>query len=203
MSIDFNTIDPNLVYLALIYGLWTGATAVYVPGTGILEAKAFAVLALAIAVLTQLDVNWLAVLLIVIGVSVFIAIPFLKREYANTALSGLILQGIGGLLLFESQQVSPFIIALTLIAPFAYFRYVLIPMLDKLRDEHVADKDDLLIGEMGVVTRAIDPVGAVNVNSELWTATSDSQIEAGAAVIVVERSGLQLRVEALKEKRDG
>jgi membrane-bound serine protease (ClpP class) len=201
VNIDFSTIDPNIIYLALVYGLWTGVTAVYVPGTGLLETKAFIALAISIGILSQLSTNWIAVIMIVIGVSAFIVVPFLRREYANMALAGLALQGLGGLVLFDDQTVSPFIIALTMLAPFAYFHFVLIPMLDRLQQEKIIEKDDLLVGQRGKVMKALDPVGTINVNSESWTAVSDEPLEAGTEVIVVERNGLQLTVEAVKHKR--
>jgi membrane-bound serine protease (ClpP class) len=201
VNIDFSTIDPNIIYLALVYGLWTGVTAVYVPGTGLLETKAFIALAISIGILSQLSTNWIAVIMIVIGVSAFIVVPFLRREYANMALAGLALQGLGGLVLFDDQTVSPFIIALTMLAPFAYFHFVLIPMLDRLQQEKIIEKDDLLVGQRGKVMKALDPVGTINVNSESWTAVSDEPLEAGTEVIVVERNGLQLIVEAVKHKR--
>jgi membrane-bound serine protease (ClpP class) len=54
--------DPNVVYVLLIIGLWAAAAAVYVPGTGLLEVAAFMCLALAIAGLIQLSVEFTGML---------------------------------------------------------------------------------------------------------------------------------------------
>jgi membrane-bound serine protease (ClpP class) len=75
------------------------------------------------------------------------------------------------------------------------------PTLKTLRQAPVLNEDDLLLGVEGRVVQPIDPIGVVHVHGENWTATSDAPIEAGEEVVVLERDGLQLRVEALKHKR--
>lgn len=196
------TIDPNLVYLGLVISLWIGVTGAYVPGTGIIETAALLGLGGSIFVLAQMEVSWIAVLLIVIGVSGFIIMPFIQTQYAALALGGLAMQGIGGLLLFNGgDSVSPLVIAVTLVLPFAYHQWILLPMLQRINQQPISDSDDTVIGMTGRVTRDINPTGTVNVRSELWTATSEKPLKQGDAVIVVERHGLQLVVEKIKQKR--
>ncbi|MBZ0294821.1 MAG: hypothetical protein K8L99_19820 [Anaerolineae bacterium] len=195
-------IDPNVVYLALVFGLWLGVTATYIPGTGIAELMAVVALIGSALLLMSLPTNWVAVLLIVVGVLSFIVVPFLKRDYAPLALVGLVLQGIGGWFLFyEGPGVSPVLIALTLVAPLVYHQYVLLPMLDKMRAEPVISEDTHLIGAHGRVIKALNPTGTVNVRGEAWTATSDEQLEPGTEVVVIDRDGLQVQVEKIKQKR--
>jgi membrane-bound serine protease (ClpP class) len=198
---DFSTIDPNLVYLALVFGLWSGVTAAYIMGTGLPETMAMIVLAGSIYVLTQMSTNWMAVLIIMFGISAFMTTPFLPRRFATWALFGLALQSVGGWMLFDDERVSLFVIALTALAPMAYYQFVLIPILDKLRNEPQIEKDDQLVGKLGRVTKALDPTGTVLVNSELWTAiAAGDPITTGENVVVVERNGLQLIVQAAKRK---
>lgn len=199
---DPSAIDPNIIYLGLVVSLWIGVTGAYVPGTGIIEGAALLGIAGSIYVLAQMDVNWLAALMIIIGVSGFIVMPFIRTQLAALALGGLALQGLGGLLLFSgSQMVSPLVIGVTLIVPYAYHHWILLPMLRRISEQPVGDKDDLLIGMTGRVVKDLDPIGTVNVKSELWTATSDQPLKQGDPVIVVERNGLQLVVEKVKQKR--
>jgi membrane-bound ClpP family serine protease len=54
----------------------------------------------------------------------------------------------------------------------------------------------------GRVVKALDPIGTVQVNSELWTATSSKTLASGTRVVIQERNGLQLFVEATKDKRE-
>lgn len=201
---DLSTVDPNIIYLVLVLGLWASVTAVYVTGTGIMEILAVGGLLLSVAALTQMSTNWLALLLLVVGVSVFIIVPFIRRELAQYALLGLILQTVGGLLLFSSGPgVSPFVIALTVVVSYGYYQYVLLPVLRNALDKPVEDKDTLIIGKTGRVVKALNPIGTVNVESELWTAEAlDGHIASGERVVVVQRNGLQLMVESTKRKRE-
>lgn len=194
-------IDPNLIYLALVFSLWVGVTAAYMPGTGIIEVLAFAGLVGSFLVLMNMPTNWIALLVLVVGVSGFIVMPFIKRQYAALATGGLALQALGALLLFDGIMISPFVIALTLVIPLAYHHWVLMPMLRVAEAQPVSDKDNQLIGVRGRVTKRIDPIGTINVNSELWTATCEDVLEPGDIAVVVERNGLQLVVEAVKRKR--
>ncbi|MEQ8676479.1 MAG: NfeD family protein [Aggregatilineales bacterium] len=200
---DLTLIDPNIIFLVFVFGLWTGVTAAYVTGSGVLEFIALGTVGLSILVMTQMSTSWLAVMAIVIGICGFLITPFIKREYAPYALIGLGLQAIGGFFLFGAGGVSPLILALTTITPFAYYYFALIPLMDKMRETPSASRDELLVGKRGRVMMPLDPIGTVNVESEMWTAISeDEYAEAGREVIVVAREGLKLIVEPLKLKND-
>ena len=194
-------LDANVVYLALIATLWLGVTATYVPGTGLLEALSAAIAIGVVMVLGNLPTNWGAVIILIVGVLSFIVMPFLNRQWIALAIGGLILQGIGSLFMFNGLQVSPIIIGLILVLSLAYHRYVLIPVLEKTRNQPLVDDDAALIGARGRVISAVDPVGTVNVRGELWTANSDEPLQTGDEVIVVEREGLNIFVEGVKQKR--
>lgn len=203
VSIDPSTIDANILYLGLIIALWVGVTAAYVPGTGLLEVGAAVGMGICLIFLAEMPTNWMAVLVLVLGVGGFIVMPFLKQQYAALAVIGLALQATGSVGLFNGgTSVSLFLIAVTLVIQFAYHQLILTPMLKVAYREPVVNKDDLLVGSVGKVVKDIDPVGTVNVNSEMWTATSDRRIKAGEEIVVVERKGLQLTVESLKRKRE-
>lgn len=194
-------VDPNIIYLTLVFGLWIGVSATYVPGTGIKEFLAVAALIISIFMLSSMPTNWVAVLLIVFGVLSFIVMPFLKRQLLLLSIGGLILQGIGAWFMFDGLQVSPLLIALTIGLSLAYHRYVLMPVFERVRQQPILNEDDLLIGARGRVTSAINPTGTVNVRGETWTATSDRPLKPGDDVIVLERDGLQVIVEGIKHKR--
>ncbi len=195
------TLDANVVYLALIATLWLGVTATYVPGTGLLEALSAAIAIGAVLMLGDMPTNWGAVILLIVGVLSFILMPFMNRQWIALSVGGLILQGIGSLFMFNGLQVSPVIIALILVLSLVYHRYVLIPVLEKMRLQPLVDDDAALIGARGRVVRALDPVGTVNVHGELWTANSDQALQSGEEVVVVERDGLNIFVEGVKQKR--
>lgn len=201
LGINLSTIDPNVIYLALVVSLWIAVTAAYVPGTGFIEVLAVLGIGGSLLVLAEQPTNWFAVLLVVGGVTGFIIMPFVKQQYAALAVAGLAAQGIGGVLLFDGMSVSLFLIALLLVIQFAYHQFALVPLLKTINRGPVASRDDVLIGSQGRVVQRIDPVGTVNVNSELWTATSSEPLEPGTPIVVIERDGLRVVVEEYKRKR--
>ncbi len=201
MGIDLSTINPSIVYLILIFGLWTSVTAVYVAGTGILEFVAFGAIAVSLVIMAQMQTNWIAVLVTAVGVSAFVVAPFIKREYAPYALIGLAAQAVAGLFLFEGQSVSLLIIGLTVVVPLLYYYFALVPIMERARLEPDATRDELIIGQRGIVMNVLNPIGTVNVDSELWTAISeDEDVAVGQHIIVVGKDGLKLIVEPIKQK---
>lgn len=194
-------IDPNLVYLALVFGLWVGVTAIYVPGTGVLEVLATLVVIGCVVLLTALPVSWLAALAMVAGILGFIVIPFIKQRHTVIALAALALHALGALFMFSDPAISPLLISTTVIVSLLYYQYALIPILTRMREQKLVSQDETLIGARGRVVKALDPTGTVNVHGELWTATSDRPLQPGDEVIVVEREGLWVTVEGVKHKR--
>ncbi|MBZ0301056.1 MAG: hypothetical protein K8J31_15010 [Anaerolineae bacterium] len=195
------TIDPNIIYLGLIFGLWLGVTATYVPGTGLLEILSASIVIGVIVILSDMPTNWSAVIVMVVGVLTFIVMPFIKQQFLPLAVGGLVLQAAGSLFMFHGLQVSPAIIGLIVVLSLIYHRYVLIPVLEKTRLQPLVDDDAALLGAHGRVISALNPTGTVHVRGELWTATSDRPLDSGDEVVVVERNGLNILVEGVKHKR--
>jgi len=195
-------IDPNIVYLLLIFGLWLGVTAAYMPGSGVVEVLAGLMLIGAIVILSAQPTNWGAVILVVVGVLSFIVMPFIRQQFVLLSIGGLLLQAAGGFFMFEDRAVSPIIIALTVGIALIYHRFGLIPILERVRQQAASTEDTTyVVGAYGRVVKALDPTGTVNVRGELWTATSsDKDLNPGETVLVVEQEGLQLFVEGVKAK---
>ncbi len=202
------TIDINIIYLVLVFGLWAVVTAAYIPGTGIPEGLALVSVGAAVLILFNLPTNWVAALLIALGVLSFLLIPFLNARLARLAQAGLILQVIGGLFLFrDGPQVSWLVIAVTIGIELVYHNFALLPLLERARRQSaVRDDNGQLIGTYGRVVRPFSAVGkgytgTVNVRGEQWTANSSQALQTGEDIVVVERDGLQLFVEAVKHKQ--
>ncbi len=197
------TVDPNIVYLGLIVALWSVVTIVYSPGTIIGEIISAALTIATLAMLVNMPTNWLAVILVVIGVSGFLALPFVSVRFARFADFGLLLQIAGGLMLFrEGPQVSLVIVLATVLVAWVYHRFVLMPALRLHAKSASDDEASRLIGMRGRVTRAIDPVGTVYVNGESWTARSPEAIDVNTEIVVVRKAGLELFVEKAKREEE-
>ena len=194
-------LDPNLIYIGLLVGLWMGVTAAYIPGTWIPETISMLLLVASLILLTMLPTNWLAVFLVLLGVSTFLLLPYIGKRYARFAEVGLIGQAFGSYFLFnEGMRVSPLLIATTIVLAIAYNRLVLIPILNRQRDYNEYDESMEVVGVRGRVVKELDPVGTVYVNKELWRARSAEYLAKDTKIIVTGRDGLELYVEKAKHE---
>lgn len=192
--------DPNAVYLLLMAGLWISATGTYIPGTGIAEISGAGLMIAAIYLMSLLTVNWLALIALVVGASLFFLLPLLKPEWVRFAEAGLALQAIASFFLFTNAAVSPLLIALAVLLAWGYHRTILRAILKQQRELSSTQKDEFLVGARGRVMKTIEERGTVQVNGELWTARSRKRLESGAEIVVTQQDGLELHVE--KAKRD-
>jgi membrane-bound serine protease (ClpP class) len=187
--------NPNVVYVLLIIGLWAAAAAFYVPGTGLLEVAAVVALVLAIAGLTQLPVNVVGVILIVVAGLLFII--DLKVHSVALAVGAAASLVLGSVFLFPPSEstlrLSPWLIGGVSLASIGFFGVALSAAMraQRLRARVSAET---IVGQRGVVATPIDPVGTVQVHSELWTAVADEPIDAGEEVEVTALEGLRVRV---------
>jgi membrane-bound serine protease (ClpP class) len=172
------------------------------PGTGIVEILAIGTVIASLAILAGMPTNWFAVLLIVVGVLGFLIVPLIDRRFALVAAAGLILQALGSVTLFNGTSVSFPLIAVSIGAALLYHRFALLRILEIHQAKPAMLDDEPIVGAFGHVQRALDPVGTVYVRGESWTARADKDIPAGTPIVVVEREGLTLYVEAVKQKRE-
>ena len=203
--LTFLLADPNLIYLLFVISLWLAVTALYVPGTGIMEVLGAAGIIGSIVLLVSLPVNWLAVALIVVGVSVFGSFPLLFPQVRLGAEAGLLLQAGGGVFLFGQAssigQVSPLVLIFLMVVAFAYHRLLLMPVLVRQRRVNEYDIATSIAGARGRVVQAVQPearTGTVRIHGEVWRASSDEPLEAGTPIEVTGNEGLTLYVQKAK-----
>ena len=190
--------DPNVIYLLLMAGLWISATGAYIPGTGVAEIGGAALIIGTLVLLSQAAANWIAVIALVIGASLFFLLPLLKAEWERFAIGGLAIQAVASFFLFADGAVSPLWIALGLVVAWAYHRTILRKVLMQQRTLSSTQKDAFLVGERGRVVAEIEDRGTVQVRGELWTARSRTRLESGAEIVVTQQDGLELHVEKAK-----
>ena len=195
--------DPNVIYLLLMAGLWISATGTYIPGTGLAEIGGVALIIGTLFLLSQAAANWIAVIALMIGASLFFLLPLLKAEWERFAIAGLAIQAVASFFLFAEASVSPLWIVVGLVVAFAYHRTILRSVLMQQRTLSSTQKDAFLVGERGRVVAAIEDRGTVQVQGELWTARSRSRLESGVEVVVTEQDGLELHVEKAKRLEQG
>ena len=198
MPIDLTLVDPNLLYVALLAGLWLGVTALYIPGTWLPETLSIILVLGSLWILASVATVWWAVGALVLGVSMFLVLPFFGEKYGRFAEVGLIGQIVGGLFLFQEQSVSPILIGVTVLLAFLYNRFILIPTIKSQRRRNEYDESNEVMGKRGRVHMDLDPVGTVYVNKELWRARSTTPISRDTPIRVIGQDGLELIVEKAK-----
>jgi membrane-bound serine protease (ClpP class) len=195
-------VDPNIAYILLVFGTLALMMALVTPGTYLLEGSALLLLALAGYEIYNLGFNLWALIVLVIALVPFIyAIRKPRREWA-LALAILCLL-IGSLYLFPGQGILPAVnplLAVVLSILSAGFLWFVVRQALLAHLIRPLQNLDSLTGKIGQAKTRILQNGVVQVAGELWSARSEQDVTAGAAVRVLGRDGFVLLVEKAEQK---
>jgi membrane-bound serine protease (ClpP class) len=191
---------PNLLYLVLVAGLWLTALAIVSPGTGTLEIVAFATLAAAGFGISQVAINWWAVIVLIIGIVLLLLALRLPHEEVWLLLSAAAFC-VGSVFLFRLEEggiaVHPAVAISASAVTMGYFWIALRNSIIAYKSSPMMDLSKLQ-GAIGEVRTPLDPTGSVYVSGELWTARAESPLDVGTKVRVRDREGLILIVESVE-----
>ena len=197
-------INPNVSYVLLVLGLMTAIVALFAPGTGLLEAGALIVLALAGYGIINQPVNGWALLIIIAGiipVGLALILRLQRTWKIRLLLLTILIFLIGSLLLFQGEgwlpAVNPLLILILWPATLGLTWFIAKKGLEATESRPVFDLDRL-VGMTGQASSDIRGQGTVYVNGEEWSAISSSFIPAGSKVRVLKRNGLTLEVDLVK-----
>ena len=196
-------LNPNVAYLLLVVGTVLVIMAIFAPGTGVLEVGALFILFLAGWVISQQPVNLWALVVLVLGVIPFILAVRKSHNLAYLVIA-LVAFVIGSTYLFQGASwwqpgVNPFL-ALTaslLASGFLWIATTKVLEADNMRPRHNLER---IIGDVGEARTDIFNEGSVQIDSELWSASSKVPIPSGSKVRVVKREGFILEVEPVTPK---
>ena len=189
--------NPNVAYIFLILGLWSVVMSIVVPGTGLHEAAAVTCLALAAIGLLILPVSWVGLGFIVLSMVLYVAEVHFPSHGA-LLLAGTVMMGVGGLLLFPTSGGST--------ASLSWVTAIAAPLLSTvvfgflislgLAAQRRPVFQDLrrLIGARGITRTEVARQGTVYVAGEEWSATAENKIPPDTDVVVLDRTGLRLKV---------
>jgi len=180
-------IDPNIIVLLLSVGTLGIVVELFHPGLIFPGTVGGISLIVGLFGLQVLPISAAGVLLMLLAAAFFGAEPFVMSHGA-LALAGATCFVLGSLLLFDpagpSYQVS-LPVVLTIAGTFALFVTFAVTKIVQARRRRPVTGQEELVGQVGVVRKALDPAGLVFVHGELWQARSeDEPIEAGTPVIV-------------------
>lgn len=197
-------INPDVSYVLLVLGLLTAALALFAPGTGLLEAGALIVLALAGYGIINLPVNGWALFILIAGV-IPVAIALLlrlpRKQKIGLLMGSVLIFLIGSALLFKGEgwvsAVNPILMLILWPLTLGITWFVAEKGTAAAVSRPVFDLDRL-VGMVGQASSDIRGQGTVYVNGEEWSATSSMFIPAGSKVKVLRRNGLSLEVDQVK-----
>jgi membrane-bound serine protease (ClpP class) len=190
--------NPTIAYLLLMIGFYGIFFELYNPGSIIPGTLGDLSLLLALYALNILSVNWLGVLLIILGI-VFFALEVVTPTFGGLALGGIVALILGSIILISPD--SPYgDISLKVIIPTAifsgiFFLGIAFLGLKAQRKKPLTGKEGM-IGQKGVAKTPINKKGGkVFIQGEIWDAYSEEDIPEGEEVEVIAVEGLKLKVK--------
>ena len=195
-------LNPDVAYLLLWAGITMALLAVLSPGTGILEIGALICLALASYSIINLPINYWALGIILLGVVFFFLAVRYPKNWTFLALAIACLV-VGSIFLFREENrwdpaVNPFLAFFVSGTSAAFFWFATRKVLEARSVRPVHDLEGL-IGVEGEAKTTIHLDGSIQIESELWSATSEEVIRRGSKVRVIDRDGFTLIVESMGE----
>lgn len=194
--------NPNIAYILMMVGLAGLYFELSNPGSilpGVIGAIS---LILAFYALQTLPVNYAGVLFIILAIILFIA-ELKIVSHGILSIGGVISLTLGSLMLFRSPEpylrVSLSVLLPTILLTSAFFITVVGLAIKAHRAKpHSGEKG--MVGEIGTAETEIGPKGGkVFVHGEYWNATSDTIIEKGSTIEVMEVRNLRMKVKKVEE----
>lgn len=187
--------NPNVAYILMILGFYGLYFELSNPGAIFPGVAGAICLILAFYALQTLPVNYAGLMLIILGVSLFIAEAFIT-SHGVLGVGGAIAMVLGSLMLIEvpSLRVSWGVI-LPVVTFSALLFIVTVTLAVRVHRERADTGKEGLIGLKGEARTDISPTGQVFVRGEYWNAKSDEPVRKGEKVVVTVVEGLTLTVK--------
>jgi len=189
--------NPNIAYILLMIGLAGLYFEFSHPGAIFPGVVGGICLVLAFFAMQTLPVNYAGILLIVLAI-IFFIMEMKIASYGLLSIAGIISLLLGSLMLFEgdnpADRVSWGVLTPTLVVVSGFFTAVAFLVFRSQVSKPVTGSAGL-VGEIGVVKKALIPRGKVFVHGELWNAVARTPIDENVQVRVVKVTDLLLEVE--------
>jgi membrane-bound serine protease (ClpP class) len=193
--------DPNIAYILLMIGLAGLYFELSHPGAIFPGVIGGICIILAFFALQALPINYAGVLLILLAI-VFFIMEMKITSYGLLSVAGIVSLLLGSLMLFEASspefRLSWSVLLPTILLVSGFF-VVVAGLVFRAQVSTPKTGASGLVGEIGVVKRAIQPDGKIFVHGELWNATAKAPISEGTKVSVVKVDNLVLEVEPLNK----
>jgi membrane-bound serine protease (ClpP class) len=199
--------NPQITFILLLVGVFGLFIGFGTPGTFLPEVTGAISLVLALFGMGMFEINFFAVVMIVLGIALLIAEIF-TPTYGVLGVGGIISITLGIIFLpVEPLVASNWIVQFRLMAigigiVASIFLLVVLAGISKLRKLPPKKGFGEFTNEFGIVTEDLDPEGYILVNGELWRARAvndDISISAGTRVKIIKRQQMIFIVEPAEE----
>ena len=193
--------NPNIAYILMLLGIYGLFFELANPGNILPGVIGGISLLLALYALQVLPVNYAGLGLMILGVCFMVGELFMP-SFGILGIGGVIAFVTGSVILFDREggniAVSlPLIIAVSLLT--AGFFFIVIRSLFTANRRPVVTGAEELIGATGRIISDFEGNGVMRVHGEQWQVRSNAPMRAGDAARVVNREGLILQVEPVRE----
>jgi membrane-bound serine protease (ClpP class) len=193
--------DPTVAYLLMMLGILGIYFEISQPGVILPGAIGALALLLALFAFQALPVNFVGVLLILLGMVLFI-LEISVASYGMLSVGGVVALTFGSLMLIDSSepfmQISLTVIFATVISCTGFILLCLW-FVSRAQRRRVVSGREGMVGEHGRATTAVHATGRVFVHGEDWEAFAAEPVPEGAEIEVVavgEQMRLQVRAVA-------
>ncbi len=193
--------NPNIAYILLMLGLAGLYFELSHPGAIFPGVIGGISLVLAFFALQTLPVNYAGILLIILAI-IFFIMEMKIPSYGLLSVAGILALLLGSLMMFKGtgpdMELSWTVLLPTLILISAFFVFVAgLVFRAQMSKPRTGTKG--LVGEIGIVKKALAPEGKVFIHGELWNAKAQEEVDENTKVRVVNVVNLMLEVERLDE----
>ena len=197
--------NPNIAYILLMIGLAGLYFELSHPGAIFPGVIGGISLILAFFALQTLPVNYAGVLLIALAIILFI-MEMKIPSYGLLSVAGVLSLLLGSLMMFKNtgpdMGLSLKVLLPTLVLISGFFVFVAgLVFRAQMSKPKTGTKG--LVGEIGIVKKALAPEGKVFVHGELWHARAQAEIDVNQKVRVINVVNLMLEVELVDESASG
>jgi membrane-bound serine protease (ClpP class) len=200
-----SSLFSNFLYLLLVAGVWFASLAVISPGTGLYEVLTLLALGGAGIGLYYVPFNAWAFIPLLLGVVAFLSSLWIKKWEGYLLAASAFLFSLGSVYLFQSTwsepAVHPLLAIVVSLSTIGFYWFAIRKTIATQRSRAIHDPT-LVLDQVGEARTGIEPIGTVYVGGELWSASSNQIIPAGAKVRVTSRDGLILNVEMVEEPKN-
>ncbi|CAB1062555.1 Putative membrane-bound ClpP-class protease associated with aq_911 [Olavius sp. associated proteobacterium Delta 1] len=193
--------NPNIAYILMMIGLAGLYFELSHPGAIFPGVIGGISLILAFFAMQTLPVNYAGILLIVLAI-IFFIMEMKITSYGLLSVAGIVSLFLGSLMLFEGDtpdmKLSWQVLLPTIIVISGFFAAVA-SLVFRAQISKPTTGAGGLVGEIGLVKKALKPEGKVFVHGELWNARAKEPLDEDVKVRVVKVVNLILEVESVDE----